>query len=223
MIQSQKLTPSVYYNRSRDFQLIGRLYDVVFNYVKSNVDSMSNLPCGDDVDERLLDLMCYTLGIKKQHNYVSQQLKDICNVFVELIRNKGSITSIKKLITTILHSNKLNSKGNEIIFDTTTNELKIYLDETVSDYSLINDILDYILPAGITFTIYKGRFSEYEFETVIQDEFEAINLADNSKASVKSNIQRREDLVSVGGVGVDVTGYDSKTTDNTTIVARETE
>lgn len=29
MIKVQNLTPDIYYNRSRDFQFIGRLYDVV--------------------------------------------------------------------------------------------------------------------------------------------------------------------------------------------------
>ena len=38
MIRLQDMTPSVYYDQSRDFQFIGRLFDVVLNSVKTNAD-----------------------------------------------------------------------------------------------------------------------------------------------------------------------------------------
>ena len=38
MIKLQDMTPDVYYNQSRDFQFIGRLYDIVLNSVKTNAD-----------------------------------------------------------------------------------------------------------------------------------------------------------------------------------------
>ena len=40
MIKLQELTPSVYYEQSRDFQFIGRLYDIVLNYIKTNADNL---------------------------------------------------------------------------------------------------------------------------------------------------------------------------------------
>ena len=30
MIKTQELTPEVYYKKSRDFQILGRIYDIIF-------------------------------------------------------------------------------------------------------------------------------------------------------------------------------------------------
>ena len=55
MIKLQELTPSVYYEQSRDFQFIGRLYDIVLNYIKTNADNLYTLPIGKNMDEKLLN------------------------------------------------------------------------------------------------------------------------------------------------------------------------
>ena len=44
MIKLRNLTPDVYYNESRDFQFIGRLFDVVLNSVKTEADLLYNVP-----------------------------------------------------------------------------------------------------------------------------------------------------------------------------------
>ena len=70
MIRTQKYTPEVYYEQSRDFQFIGRLYDVVLNSVKTNVDIIQNsLPFNTRSSRDLLKLMSYTLGFKPKHKY----------------------------------------------------------------------------------------------------------------------------------------------------------
>jgi hypothetical protein len=44
LLQTQKFTPRVYYEQSRDFQLLGRLFDVVMNSVKANAEMLYSLP-----------------------------------------------------------------------------------------------------------------------------------------------------------------------------------
>ena len=44
MIKLQNYTPEIYYKESRDFQFIGRLYDLVLNSIKTEVDLLYYLP-----------------------------------------------------------------------------------------------------------------------------------------------------------------------------------
>ena len=53
MIKLRNLTPDVYYNESRDFQFIGRLFDVVLNSVKTEADLLYNVPLNDDSNEKM--------------------------------------------------------------------------------------------------------------------------------------------------------------------------
>ena len=40
MIRIKDQIPSIYYDASRDFQVLGHLYEVVLNYVKTNADML---------------------------------------------------------------------------------------------------------------------------------------------------------------------------------------
>ena len=55
MIKLQDYTPDIYYSESRDFQFIGRLFDLVLNYVKTNVDIGAYLSWYDQIN-RLGDI-----------------------------------------------------------------------------------------------------------------------------------------------------------------------
>ena len=95
MIKLQDLTPEVYYKESRDFQFLGRLYDLVLNSVKTESELIYNLPLSPNVNEKMLELLTLTLGFKPKHQYNSKQLYAICSVLSEIIRNKGSIFTTK--------------------------------------------------------------------------------------------------------------------------------
>ena len=89
MIKLQNLTPEVYYKESRDFQLLGRLFDLVLNAVKTDTDLLYNLPLSTNSDEKLLELLALTLGFKPKHQYNARNLKAVCSVFSEILRKFG--------------------------------------------------------------------------------------------------------------------------------------
>ena len=107
MIRLQDLVPNVYYEKSRDFQFIGRLFDIVLNSVKTNSDTLYNLPSGKNKDERLLNLLAFTLGFQPKHHYNSKQLEAICSVLSLVIKNKGSLNAIIIATNAILHAEGL--------------------------------------------------------------------------------------------------------------------
>lgn len=154
MIKLQKYTPQVYYNHSRDFQFIGRLYDMVLNSVKTNTDLIYSLPLSDDSYEKLLDLMMMTFGFQSKHNYNIQQLKALCSAFALVIRNKGNITSIIYACNALVGAEGITEP---IYVDEVSerNKITLYIPQELSDTNLLRDLLTYILPAGMSFELVK--------------------------------------------------------------------
>lgn len=153
MIKLQNLTPEIYYKQSRDFQFIGRLYDIVLNYVKTNATNLYNLPIGDNMDEQLLNLLALTLGLKTNKQYNSKQLLAICKTLPAILKHKGSIQAL------VLATNALvAAEGVKQPLDYTIipkQGITLHVAQELEDLSLLTDLLDYLLPAGLSCTIVK--------------------------------------------------------------------
>lgn len=165
MIKLQDYAPEVYYRESRDFQFIGRLYDLVLNYVKTNADLIYSLPLSDNSDNQFIDLMAMTLGFRAKHKYTSQQLKAICFVLSEIIRNKGTIKALTIACDAIFHAEGIQGQFDYALPDKDNNtNIVIYLPQELSDTTLLNDLFEYILPAGMSCQIIK-TYSEKALPT----------------------------------------------------------
>lgn len=164
MIKLQELTPSIYYEQSRDFQFIGRLYDIVLNYIKTNADNLYTLPIGKNMDEKLLNLLAFTLGFQSKHHYNSKQLLAICSVLPLILKNKGSLNAILIAVNSILYAEGINQALN---YEFKDNNLVLYLSPDLSDLTLLKDIMIYILPAGIGCDMIKEIQSVNKIETIL--------------------------------------------------------
>ena len=164
MIKLQELTPSVYYEQSRDFQFIGRLYDIVLNYIKTNADNLYTLPIGKNMDEKLLNLLAFTLGFQSKHQYNSKQLLAICSVLPLILKHKGSLGAILIAVNSILYAEGINQA---LDYEFKDNNLVLYLSPDLSDLTLLKDIMIYILPAGIGCDMIKEIQSVNKIETVL--------------------------------------------------------
>jgi hypothetical protein len=185
MIRLQKYTPDVYYERSRDFQFIGRLYDVVLNSVKTNADIIKyGLPFSAQSPQELLVLMAYTLGFKPKHKYSHEQLLAICEVFSEILRNKGSLKAVQILGEAILRAEGIvGSIACLMQYDDITERelpvLRIYIPETLAEISLFYDLLEYILPAGCKVEIIRGElFAAIEINSEVTVDSDFIIIKD---------------------------------------------
>lgn len=153
MIKLQDYTPDVYYKESRDFQFIGRLFDLILNSVKTEADLIYNIPVSDNSNDRLLELLALTLGFKVNHHYNSKQLRAICKVFPEILKNKGSIQAVIVACNALFNAEGLDQA---LDYDFTKNpnndktELNLYIPQEFGDITLINDLLTYVLPAGMS-------------------------------------------------------------------------
>ena len=164
MIKLQELTPSVYYEQSRDFQFIGRLYDIVLNYVKTNADNLYTLPIGKNMDEKLLNLLAFTLGFQSKHHYNSKQLLALCSVLPLILKHKGSLNAILIAVNSILYAEGINQA---LDYEFKNNNLVLYLSPDLSDLTLLKDIMIYILPAGIGCDMIKEIQSINKIKTIL--------------------------------------------------------
>lgn len=153
MIYTYNQVPEVYYKESRDFQLIGRLYDIVFNYLKTNIDTIYHLPLDKCTDKNLLDLLSATLGFEIRHNYDINQLYAICSCFSTIMKNKGTLKAIKTALDALLNSQGINKEAKVVINKETPYTISIYIPSKLVDITLLEDLLDYIMPAGMSYTI----------------------------------------------------------------------
>ena len=85
MIKIEELVPEVYTKESRDFQLISKVFDILFNYIKTAADSMLFS------EKEFIDLQLITLGFDLKGNYRKEILQKLAEVFPSMIKNKGNL------------------------------------------------------------------------------------------------------------------------------------
>ena len=195
MIRLQDLVPAIYYNKSRDFQFIGRLYDIVLNHIKTNTDLLYDLPNGKNKDKRLLNLLALTLGFQTKHNYNSKQLEAICSVLPLIMKNKGSLMAIVIATNALLHAEGLTQALDYKVIP--NKSIILYLPAELSDLTLLTDLMDYILPAGIYCEVIKELKSTYTIETTITTRDTVIYKTDTT-GKAWNKLLNKDELMNIG-------------------------
>lgn len=203
----EQLLPNVYYEDSRDFAYIARLFELIFNYMKTGADCVKNNYTSDKsaVDSGLVELLADTLGFTCRHSYDNAALTAIAGSFQELLRNKGSLYSIELAINLLINAQQ--TKGDKEFnyacelntgYDPDGVDLIIYLPDNLQEVTLLEDLLDYILPAGMLYKILKIQ-STGGFRISTTSVFADTNKVDIVKPSSKElasiNIEEASDYV----------------------------
>ena len=146
MIRIQDMTPAVYSAMSRDYQFISRLFDIVLNSVKTSTELVKDIP--DTLPAPFINLLATTLGFQPKRRYRADQLRAICSVFSFCLRNKGNRQSIEAAVRAVMHAAGV--KTDTVIISIDSKESIIYISTPgISiDTALLEDVFDYILPAG---------------------------------------------------------------------------
>ena len=181
LIKFQDLTPEVYYKRSRDFQYIGRLFDLVLNNAKMNTDIISSLPLNPDMDPRLLDLLAFTLGFKSKHEYNTKQLAALCSIFPFVLRNKGSKLAIETACNALLNAEGITKEAS---IEVSNQTVSIFLPSELSDLNLLKDLLNYVLPAGMSCSlVQEATLVPPKSTTLVNYQDYVVNYTNTSKES----------------------------------------
>ena len=89
-IRLQENLPLVYEENSRDFQLLGRLYDCVINGVKNDIDNLIYINNPDYCYSNILELLKTKVGFFTSKHFSDRELRHTLKVFSILLKNKGA-------------------------------------------------------------------------------------------------------------------------------------
>ena len=152
MIETLKRTPYIYGEKSRDFQLISKLFDTSFNTSKIAIDTMLHNNGSENIDYRFVDLACKTIGFDYHGQYNTRELVAVIKSFKELVKNKGTKYAIEKAIELLLNSQSIKS-GYYLEWHNKDKYIVILLPEGTTHTHLLDELFEYILPAGWLYSI----------------------------------------------------------------------
>lgn len=179
-----KLLPEVYYKESRDFAYVGRLLEILFNYMKTAADCVSINIDNEGIEGNLIDLLVDTLGFELKHEYVNKDLISIGSAFSSLLKLKGTTDAVEMAVRLLLNSQgiKNTSDFNFCVLDVEKAEMMINIPDTLSDIVLLEDLFDYILPVGITysFTRFGNVNNKKETDVIANTSLTRISKYDDS-------------------------------------------
>ena len=159
MFRLQNNVPAVYVNESRDFQLLCRLYDFLFNSAKYDINSITSILDSMYINDRMLPLLCTKLGFFTEKQFDSKTLRYILNAFPKIMKYKGCKKGIELAVTTIL---KLEGDYSVPIIEYERDSQYKQLYNINIYTSIINpeskqalsEILKYVLPLGFTYQLH---------------------------------------------------------------------
>lgn len=166
MISIKNQIPNIYYDASRDFQVLGHLYEVVLNYSKTNADMLYLLPNGIETDTRAIELLATTLGFKLRRNYDKAQLAALVSIFPRLLKMKGTITAVNLAGNALVKASGVPGTFASDL-DPKDHVLTIQIPIELSDITLFIDLLPYILPFGIRVSIVRRTVITEKISTPI--------------------------------------------------------
>ena len=161
MIDVYQSTPKAYYNGSRDFQAIARVLEMLSNFGKVGAELVSNTVYGG-IDPTMLTLLARTLGFESSHHYNESEFRSLCSSFVDIMRWKGSRKALEKSVEMFMMANQLPGEYDIYPISKTVDSVdrttwEIRLPTEARNVTLLNDVLGYVLPAGVSY-----RFVFYE-------------------------------------------------------------
>ena len=193
-IRTQRLVPEVYTDESRDFQIFCRLYDSLFNGIKYDTDTIKYIVDTRNIQAGMLPLLQTKLGFFTKKSLDNTQLRYILQVFPELLRNKGSLSAIKKMLNMCLKLNHISgsytinySDSPSVINGVSINSHTIIvgIDTIIQNTEIINELARYILPAGFSFYIFFFKnLNEYQ-DIYMNDDVKLLYSSSNLSAQIR--------------------------------------
>lgn len=189
LLKTKNLTPAVYSKESRDFQLIGNVYDTAFALSRAGIDAMPNAALNTHTDKRFATLLCRTLGFFPRRDYSADVLLAVAGIFKDLMKNKGTIKALEKLVLTLdkIHgSSSIKGIVQEKVDGNTV--ISLYVSNTIEYIDIIEELLHYIVPTGILVNIYKFQGSAESLSSTnisLSDSITCETISEDMASSVR--------------------------------------
>lgn len=161
LMQSNKYIPEVY-RRERDMQVFTSLIDIILTCCKYDIDSLYKIYDAKLCPEQLLPYLADTINYKYDNSDSVTANRQVIDIFMTMMRHKGSEIGIKMATALSLTSYNLAQQDSELD-PTDTNYLNALNDLTIhynyeqamiiidypNIYTQVRYLLDYVRPVGM--------------------------------------------------------------------------
>lgn len=187
ILRLQNMTPPVYTEESRDFQLLCRLYDCVINGLKFDIDSILELINTRNTRSSALPLLQTKVGFYTDKKIDSSRLRSVLECFPIIVKNKGSLYAIKMSVYLYLRIYKMYTKSNIwYSYDTNFLTVEIITNKKAPSTIILDELFRYILPTGATYSIIFNSAASQMSETVnVIGEAELVFVSDSISSQVR--------------------------------------
>lgn len=157
MFLVEENVPDVYVQESKDFQLVSRLYDLVFQSTRFSIDSMDYIADTQLCNASLLELLGTKVGFFSSLKLSDSTHRKVLSAFPHIMRYKGSKEGIYLILNLFKHIT-----NSQIVLR--ENDDKSILTIVFFDYmlniELLQELIECIRPVGLMI--------DYEYETHIK-------------------------------------------------------
>lgn len=147
MFHVENNVPDVYIQESRDFQLLARLYDLVLQSSRYNIESMRTATSTYRCVNRLLTAISSKVGFFDQIDITDYADRLLLHTFPYIIQYKGSMQGIDMVCALF---ERITGTHIEVTFDKTEQELKVKFTDRSSHIELFDRLMKYVLPCGVS-------------------------------------------------------------------------
>lgn len=148
-----KYLPEYYNNESRDFQLFTRVFDLIENSLKFDIDTIPTILDSDMISDSYLESMAKKVGILDTGTYPDEIIRFMISAFPYIIKYKGSLRGIRYATQAFLKINGIEEVP-LISIDNINYRISIGIESKIIDITLLKTILEYIIPTGYFISIY---------------------------------------------------------------------
>ena len=169
MFRLQEMVNDYYVEKSRDFQVLCRLYDFTLNATKYNIDSMNAITDTRRAKDTILPLIGDKFGIYDRESYSNRFLLEALPI---ALKYKGSLKAVNILINAFLDSQEIFDYVTAFVSkdEDSAVEISEILNRDVKPYTIVIFISDYpdmtslhILDEYLQMVIPSGMIVEYMF------------------------------------------------------------
>lgn len=204
-LQLEHNVPDIYVEKSRDFQLICRIINIIANAMAEKADNLINNLDIDNIDEELLYPLVRKLGFTTHKYFPSNILKNIAENFPYLIRNKGTLNAVRDAVYTVISANQT-VKILNIYYDSSDSKITITSDVSNKYLDYIEELLEFVVPIGVTWDYVQNVSSVESIETKVTVTSGIIRFRGIGDA-ISHIIQSNENII-LGGSDLTARGVD---------------
>lgn len=166
-------------NESRDFQLLCRIYDILYMGQRADIKTIQELNSPSKCKTNVLHLLASKVGFFTDKYIDETALRNIVSAFKSVTKRKGTIEAVKEAVIAVLKAEStlesptiiyVPSSGNGIEYrpdgtvvelentDSTYNDwershITIQINAKVINIVALEEFLKYVVPFGVTYSI----------------------------------------------------------------------